>query len=63
MADVKQIDASALIQIKCARHRLTWQQYKTLRGQVLAGDGEGALKGLRKILLLEGSNAIKTGRR
>jgi hypothetical protein len=38
---------------------MTRQQYKTLRGQVLAGDPQGALKGLQKILLLNGSNAIK----
>lgn len=32
------------------KHRLTKQQYKTLRGQCLAGDVQGALKGLNKIL-------------
>jgi hypothetical protein len=32
------------------RHRLTRQQFKTLRGQCLAGDAEGALKGFYKIL-------------
>lgn len=53
------IDTKALIQVKGARHRLTTQQYKTLRGQVLAGDPDGAMKGLRKLLLLQGSNAIK----
>lgn len=56
---MKHIDTTALIQIKGARPRLTAQQYKTLRGQVLAGDGDGALRGLRKILLMEGTNAIK----
>lgn len=30
--------------------RLTKQQYKTLKGQCLAGDVEGALKGFYKIL-------------
>ena len=45
-----QIDSKALIQIKACRDRLTPQQYRTLRGQVLAGDGDGAPKGLRKIL-------------
>lgn len=58
MEKASRIDAGALIQIKGARSRLTWQQYKTLRGQVLSGDPDGALRGLRKILLLEGSNAI-----
>lgn len=44
------IDTRALINLKGARDRLTWQQYKTLRGQVLAGDPDGAMRGLRKIL-------------
>lgn len=59
---MREINAAALIQIKGARAHLTAQQYKTLRGQVLAGEDEAALKGLRKILLLAGSNAIN-GRR
>lgn len=56
---MKNIDVKAVIQIKACRGRLTYQQYKTLRGQVLAGDSEGAMKGLRRLLLLAGSNAIK----
>lgn len=59
MSEVQQINVGALIQLKGARQHLTAQQYKTLRGQVLAGDPEGAMKGLRRILLLQGSNAIK----
>ncbi len=55
------IDTKALIQVKGARHRLTAQQYRTLRGQVLAGDPDGAMRGLRKLLLLQGTNAIKPG--
>lgn len=43
-------DFNALMTVKACRDKLTYQQYKTLRGQVLAGDGDGALKGLRKIL-------------
>lgn len=43
-------DFKALMTVKACRNKLTNQQYKTLRGQVLAGDGDGALKGLRKIL-------------
>lgn len=57
---MKEIDTSTLILLKGARQRLTPQQYRTLRGQVLAGDSAGALKGLRKLLLLDGSNAIKS---
>ena len=48
---MKNIDYKALIQLKATRDRLTVQQYKTLRGQVLAGDPDGALKGLRNLLL------------
>lgn len=59
---MQQIDTKALIQIKACRDRLTVRQYKTLRGQVLAGDGDGAMKGLRKLLLLEGTNAVKLHR-
>lgn len=44
------VDTNALRRLKVCRHRLTRQQYKTLRGQILAGEAEGAMKGLRKIL-------------
>ena len=47
---MRDIDYTAYIQVKACQSKLTKQQYKTLRGQVLAGDGNGALKGLRKIL-------------
>lgn len=52
MDAVKQIDQKALRWVKNAygAKRLTAQQYRTLRGQVLAGDHIGALNGLRKIL-------------
>ena len=56
---MREVNVKALIQVKGARHRLTTQQYRTLRGQVLAGDPDGAMRGLRKIMLLQGSNAIK----
>ena len=36
--------------LKVYKHQLTKQQYKTLKGQILAGDKEGAMKGLRKLL-------------
>ena len=48
--ELKHIDFSALMHLKACRNRLTAQQYSTLRGQVLAGDGDGALKGLRTVL-------------
>lgn len=56
---MKEINVGALIRLKGARPRLTVQQYRTLRGQVLAGDPDGAMRGLRKLLLQQGSNAIK----
>lgn len=40
---------NALKQLKKERHHLTPQQYKTLKGQALTGDPEGALRGLRRI--------------
>lgn len=47
---MQKIDIKALMHVKACKDRLTLQQYSTLRGQVLAGDGEGAMKGLRKLL-------------
>lgn len=44
------VDRGALMTLRNMKHRLTQQQYKTLRGQVLAGDPDGAMKGLRNIL-------------
>ena len=42
--------AYALKVLRLYRYQLRPQQYRTLRGQVLAGDTAGALKGLKKIL-------------
>lgn len=39
-----------LTHLKIKRERLTKQQYKTIRGQALAGDIFGANKGLIKLL-------------
>lgn len=36
--------------LKSERGKLTKQEYKTLRGQALAGDVDGAIKGLDKCL-------------
>lgn len=47
---MERYDFKAMIQIRACKDKLTRQQYKTLRGQVLAGNGDGALKGLRRIL-------------
>ena len=43
-------EAAAYIRLKACSHVLTHRQYKMLREQVLAGDPEGALRGLEKIL-------------
>lgn len=32
------------------KHRLTSQQYRTLKGQLKAGDVEGAMKGFNRIM-------------
>lgn len=40
----------AIIYLKGYRNKLTRQQYKTIRGQILAGDSEGAMRGLKKVL-------------
>lgn len=41
---------AALTILRGAKHLLNRQQYKTLRGQILAGDPRGAVKGLDKII-------------
>lgn len=50
MNELNRVDVRAVINLKACRDRLTKQQYKTLKGQILAGDGDGAMRGLRKIL-------------
>lgn len=55
---LKEIDVGALIRLKGCQSRLTNQQYKTLRGQVFAGDSVGAMNGLKKLL----DNKHKGGR-
>lgn len=42
--------ARAVMTIKACRSMLTRQQYKTVKGQALAGDIDGALRGLRRLL-------------
>lgn len=56
---MENVDVKALIQVKGARPYLTAQQYRTLKGQVLAGDPDGAMRGLHKLLLMQGTNAVK----
>lgn len=56
---MREVNVGALIRLKGARPHLTAQQYRTLRGQVLAGDPDGAMRGLRKLLLMQSTNAVK----
>ena len=46
---MKPTEYEALLILKANRKNLTNQQYKTLRGQVLSGNPEGAIKGLNKL--------------
>lgn len=39
--------------LKQVRNMLTAQQYRTIKGQILAGDIDGASKGIAKILRRE----------
>lgn len=50
MRTPKEINQKALLELKQYIPWLTGQQYKTLRGQILAGNEEAAMKGLQKIL-------------
>lgn len=59
MTEIKKIDFNALMQVKACQGRLTAQQFRTLRGQVYAGDGDAALKGLRKLLMRQREGAAK----
>lgn len=45
-----EIDVNAMMFLKAYQTKLNHQQYRTLRGQVLAGDSVGAMKGLKRIL-------------
>lgn len=44
------VDTKALGRLLAAKPKLTRQQYKTIKGQILAGDADGALKGLQRLL-------------
>lgn len=47
---MKKVSKAALNVLKGSRSKLTKQQYKTLKGQILSGDDIGTMKGLTKIL-------------
>ena len=48
----------ALGRLLSYKPQLTRQQFLTLRGQILAGDADGAMRGLQEILLYKSTNAI-----
>jgi Holliday junction resolvase RusA-like endonuclease len=50
---------NTLKEIERNKIKLSQQQYKTLRGQCLAGDVEGALKGLEKLLRRKERKGVK----
>lgn len=39
----------ALIALKAVRDKLTRQQVRTIRGQIIAGDIEAAMRGIEKV--------------
>lgn len=43
------IDNKALGKLLAAKKMLTRQQYKTIKGQILSGHAEAAMKGLAKL--------------
>lgn len=47
---MQRFDVRAAMNLKACKDRLTKQQYRTLKGQILAGDSDGAMKGLRRLL-------------
>ena len=46
---IAMIDNKALGRLLAAKQMLTRQQYKTLKGQILAGNADGAMRGLTKL--------------
>jgi len=50
MEGLNPVSIQALKALKRARHHLTPQQYRTIKGQILAGQTIQAMKGLNKLL-------------
>lgn len=44
------VDNKALGRLLAAKRMLSRQQYKTIKGQILAGNAEGAMRGLDRII-------------
>ena len=55
MEAVNPINVQALKELKKARQYLTPQQYRTIKGQILAGYPAGAMKGLEKLMQKRGT--------
>lgn len=53
MDALKEKQQAALSVLNRYRTKIARQQYKTLKGQILAGDYYGAMKGLKKIVSRE----------
>lgn len=47
---MRRIDFNALMQIKACYDRLSEHEYQKLREQVLAGDPDGAMRELRRLM-------------
>lgn len=50
MIETENINIGALIELNKQKHLLTQQQYKTFKGQILAGNAAGALKGITRLM-------------
>ena len=44
------VDTGALLILRHVKPWLTKQQYTTIRGQILSGDADAAMRGLRNVL-------------
>lgn len=44
------VDTGALLILRNVNPWLTKQQYKTIRGQILSGDADAAMRGLQNVL-------------
>ena len=44
------VDNKALGRLLAAKRFLSRQQYKTIKGQILAGNADGAMRGLERII-------------
>lgn len=55
METANHINIQALKELKRARQYLTPQQYRTIKGQILAGRSAEAMKGLQNLLQKRGS--------